>query len=54
VDYLYDVSAEWRPSVNKRSVAWDDEDLAVEWPVADPVVSPEDRANPTLAELLGR
>ncbi|MEX2549739.1 MAG: dTDP-4-dehydrorhamnose 3,5-epimerase family protein [Nitriliruptoraceae bacterium] len=52
VDYLYDVSAEWHAGVEKRSVAWDDEDLAVPWPVADPVVSPDDRDNPTLAELL--
>ncbi len=53
VDYLYDVSAEWHPGVEKRSIAWDDEDLAVAWPVTDPVVSPGDRDNPTLAELLG-
>ncbi len=53
VDYLYDVSAEWRPGVEKRSVAWDDEDLAVDWPIADPVLSADDRDNPTLAELLG-
>jgi len=54
VDYLYDVSAEWYPGAEKRAVAWDDADLAVAWPVADPVVSPDDRDNPTLAELLGR
>jgi len=53
VDYLYDVSAEWHPGIGKRSVAWDDEDLAVDWPVADPVISADDRDNPTLAELLG-
>ncbi len=54
VDYLYDVGAEWRPDVPKRAVAWDDPDLAVAWPVAEPIVSDADRANPTLAELLGR
>ena len=54
VDYLYDVGAEWRPGVDKRAVAWNDPDLAVAWPVADPVVSAADQANPTLAELLGR
>jgi dTDP-4-dehydrorhamnose 3,5-epimerase len=53
VDYLYDVGAEWRPDVPKRAVAWDDPDLAVPWPVAEPIVSAGDRANPTLAELLG-
>jgi dTDP-4-dehydrorhamnose 3,5-epimerase len=54
VDYLYDVGAEWRADVPKRAVAWNDPDLAVVWPVPDPVVSEADRANPTLAELLGR
>ena len=54
VDYLYDVGAEWHPDVPKRAVAWDDPELGVEWPVAEPIVSDADRCNPTLAELLGR
>jgi dTDP-4-dehydrorhamnose 3,5-epimerase len=33
-------------------VAWDDPDLAVAWPVAEPIVSDRDRANPSLAEVL--
>ena len=33
-------------------VAWDDPDLAVPWPLKDPVVSDRDRANPSLAEVL--
>ena len=33
-------------------VAWDDPDLAVAWPVKDPVVSERDRANPSLTEVL--
>lgn len=49
-DYLYDVSAEWRPGVDKRAVAWDDPTLAVDWPISEPVLSPEDRTAPTLAE----
>ncbi len=49
VDYLYDVGAEYSP-VDKRAIAWDDPDLAVAWPVDDPVVSDEDRNNPTLRE----
>jgi dTDP-4-dehydrorhamnose 3,5-epimerase len=46
-DYLYDVSAEWTPA-DKRAVAWDDPDLAVRWPLADPVVSDADTDNQTL------
>jgi dTDP-4-dehydrorhamnose 3,5-epimerase len=33
-------------------VAWDDPDLAVPWPVHDPVVSERDRSNPALREVL--
>lgn len=50
VDYLYDVSDYWRADVDKPSVAWDDPDLAVRWPLADPVLSAADAANPTLRE----
>jgi len=51
VDYVYDVSDYWRPDLDKPSVAWDDPDLAVPWPVDEPVLSDADRANPTLREL---
>ena len=50
-DYLYDVSDYWRADVAKPSVAWDDADLAVEWPVERPVLSDADRCNPTLRDL---
>lgn len=47
-DYLYDVTAEWHPGVDKREVAWDDPTLAASWPIADPVLSEQDRLAPTL------
>jgi dTDP-4-dehydrorhamnose 3,5-epimerase len=50
VDYVYDVTAEWSPSADKRSIAWDDPDLAVDWPVAAPLISAADRANPSLRD----
>jgi dTDP-4-dehydrorhamnose 3,5-epimerase len=50
VDYVYDVGGYFTPGVEKRAVAWDDPDLAVEWPVAAPTVSEADRGNPTLRE----
>jgi dTDP-4-dehydrorhamnose 3,5-epimerase len=50
VDYLYDVSQEWHAGADKRSIAWDDPDLAVSWPVPAPTVSEADRVNPTLRE----
>jgi dTDP-4-dehydrorhamnose 3,5-epimerase len=51
VDYLYDVSDYWRPDIDKPAVAWDDPDLAVDWPIDDPVLSAADAANPTLRQL---
>jgi dTDP-4-dehydrorhamnose 3,5-epimerase len=51
VDYLYDVSGYWQPGVAQPAVAWDDPDLAVDWPIADPILSDKDRANPLLREV---
>lgn len=50
VDYVYDVTDEWRPGVDKRAVAWDDPDLAVDWPVTNPSLSEADQANPPLRD----
>jgi dTDP-4-dehydrorhamnose 3,5-epimerase len=49
VDHVYDVTEEYRPA-DKRAVAWDDPDLAVDWPVPDPVLSAADRDNPTMRQ----
>lgn len=49
VDYLYEVSQEYRP-VDRLGVAFDDPDLGVAWPVSNPILSDADRANPTLRE----
>lgn len=49
VDYVYDVGAAWT-GVSGPGIAWDDPDLAVRWPVASPVLSTADRANPRLRE----
>ena len=32
-------------------IAWNDPTLAIQWPVADPLLSDRDRRNPTLAEI---
>jgi dTDP-4-dehydrorhamnose 3,5-epimerase len=32
-------------------ILWNDPALAIEWPVSDPLVSDQDRRNPTLAEI---
>jgi dTDP-4-dehydrorhamnose 3,5-epimerase len=49
-DYLYDVGDYYSPDVDRRAVAWDDPDLGVAWPVAEPLLSAADRRNPTLRE----
>jgi dTDP-4-dehydrorhamnose 3,5-epimerase len=36
---------------NERSVSWNDPDLGISWPVADPVLSDKDRAAPRLAQI---
>ncbi len=44
VDHYYDPADE-------LGVAWDDPELALEWPTSAPVLSTRDRANPRRAEL---
>jgi dTDP-4-dehydrorhamnose 3,5-epimerase len=51
VDYLYDVSGYFQPGVTQPAVAWDDPDLAVDWPIEDPILSEKDASNPRLREL---
>lgn len=49
-DYVYLVTEYWDGS-DTAAVAWDDPDLAVAWPIRDPVLSERDRHNPTMREL---
>jgi dTDP-4-dehydrorhamnose 3,5-epimerase len=41
---IYDPEAE-------RGLAWNDPAVAIDWPIADPVLSRRDQGHPTLAEL---
>ncbi len=50
VHYLYLVDAYYDGS-DTTAVAWNDPDLAVPWPVQDPIISQRDRHNPTLRQL---
>lgn len=36
---------------NELTIRWDDPDIGIEWPVAEPVLSPKDAAAPALAEV---
>ncbi len=50
VDYLYLVDTYYDGS-DTRAIAWDDPDLAIEWPIKNPIISERDRSNPTLRDL---
>lgn len=50
VDYLYLVDSYYDGS-DTRAIAWDDPDLAIKWPVPNPILSERDKSNPKLCEL---
>lgn len=50
VHYFYLVDA-YYDGKDTRAVAWDDPDLAIEWPVKNPILSERDKNNLTLKEL---
>jgi dTDP-4-dehydrorhamnose 3,5-epimerase len=47
-ELVYKVSAEYAPAL-ELGLRWDDPDLAIDWPVADPVLSARDREWPGFA-----
>jgi dTDP-4-dehydrorhamnose 3,5-epimerase len=49
-DVTYKVS-NYYDAQTERGIAFDDPDLAVDWPVEDPLVSERDRSNPLLREI---
>lgn len=50
VDYIYLVDA-YYDGTDTRAIAWDDPDLAIDWPVKNPIISDRDKNNPKLREL---
>jgi len=51
-DFLYKVSAEYAPELD-AGIVWNDPDIGIEWPIADPIVSPKDAKLPSLREAEG-
>jgi dTDP-4-dehydrorhamnose 3,5-epimerase len=49
-DVLYRLSSYFDPDL-ERGVAWDDPEIAVRWPISDPILSERDRRAPKLAEV---
>jgi dTDP-4-dehydrorhamnose 3,5-epimerase len=50
--YSYIVTAHWKPGITYPAIAFDDPDLAIEWPITGEgqIVSEKDRKNPTMRE----
>ena len=49
-DVTYLCSSTYDPAT-ESGIAWDDPDVAVEWPVDEPLLSERDTSAPTLAEV---
>jgi dTDP-4-dehydrorhamnose 3,5-epimerase len=49
-DVLYRLSSYYDPDL-ESGIAWDDPEIAVRWPISDPIVSERDRRAPKLAEV---
>ena len=49
-DVIYLLSSIYDPAT-EAGIAWDDPDIGVEWPVADPLLSERDKKAPRLAEV---
>ena len=41
-------------AASERGLLWNDPDLAIDWPISDPLLSDRDRRHPTLASLRAR
>ena len=52
-DVHYKCSAEFDPAT-EGGIRWNDPDVAIVWPVTDPVISGRDAALPTLSELANK
>jgi dTDP-4-dehydrorhamnose 3,5-epimerase len=51
-DVSYLLSSPYDPAT-EAGIAWDDPDVGVEWPVAEPLLSERDRSAPRLSEIAG-
>lgn len=50
VDYIYLTDVYWDGS-DRRAIAFDDPDLAINWPIKNPIISQRDSNNPWLRDL---
>lgn len=52
-DVAYKLTSLYDPDT-EAELAWDDPDVAIEWPLPDPILSDRDRSAPPLAQIKGR
>ena len=50
VDYVYLVDA-YYDGTDTTAIAWDDPELAIDWPVKNPILSEKDKHNPLLEKI---
>jgi len=48
--FAYKCTAFYDPTA-ERTIAWNDPDIGIDWPVADPIVSDRDAAGPVLRDM---
>ena len=48
-DVSYKVTQEYDPELDS-GIKWDDPELAIRWPISDPILSHKDQGLPTLAQ----
>lgn len=51
VHLLYKCTQEYDPALD-AGIRWDDPDLAIQWPVGNPLLSPKDRILPLLKDVI--
>ena len=49
-DVIYRLSSYYDPDL-EGGIAWDDSEVAINWPISDPILSERDRTAPRLAEV---
>lgn len=52
-DFMYKCT-DFYDSTDEQGVAWNDPDLAIDWPITQPILSTKDAALPTLSEMMDR
>jgi dTDP-4-dehydrorhamnose 3,5-epimerase len=48
-DFVYKVTAEYAPELD-TGIVWNDPEIGIQWPIADPILSPKDAALPSLRQ----